>query len=174
MFSHALARATSDTSKHEEVHDSGYFIWFYIEHGMSMRCNVICGKEKNATNLTCLFLPPVFSMALRIESCADPGFFHWGGGWGSRPDGQKTVWTFLLLFFKSSTYFTFYRGGPMVLLQRKLYFSKDPEGVRHFPGGPTFSREGYRYPSRGSGPNIPSLYPHMRIYMMSSWLNNCC
>ena len=24
--------ATSDTSKHDEVHDSGYFIWFYIEH----------------------------------------------------------------------------------------------------------------------------------------------
>ena len=23
----------------------------------------------------------------------------------------------------------------MVLLQRKLYFSKDPEGVKHFPGG---------------------------------------
>ena len=23
----------------------------------------------------------------------------------------------------------------MVLLQRKLYFSKDPEGVEHFPGG---------------------------------------
>ena len=23
----------------------------------------------------------------------------------------------------------------MVLLQRKLYFSKDPEGVQHFPGG---------------------------------------
>ena len=23
----------------------------------------------------------------------------------------------------------------MVLLQRKLYFSKDPEGVWHFPGG---------------------------------------
>ena len=22
----------------------------------------------------------------------------------------------------------------MVLLQRKLYFSKDPEGVQHFPG----------------------------------------
>ena len=29
----------------------------------------------------------------------------------------------------------------MVLLQRKLYFSKDPEGVQYFPGGgPTFSR----------------------------------
>ena len=23
----------------------------------------------------------------------------------------------------------------MVLLQRKLYFSKDPEGVQHLPGG---------------------------------------
>ena len=23
----------------------------------------------------------------------------------------------------------------MVLLQRKLYFSKDPEGVQNFPGG---------------------------------------
>ena len=29
----------------------------------------------------------------------------------------------------------------MVLLLRELYFSKDPEGVEHFPGeGPTFSR----------------------------------
>ena len=32
----------------------------------------------------------------------------------------------------------------MVLLQRKLYFSKDPEGVQHFPGGggPVLSGEG--------------------------------
>ena len=28
----------------------------------------------------------------------------------------------------------------MVLLQRKVYFPKDPEGVQYFPGGPTFSR----------------------------------
>ena len=32
----------------------------------------------------------------------------------------------------------------MVILQRKLFFPKDPEGVQHFPegggGGPTFSR----------------------------------
>ena len=29
----------------------------------------------------------------------------------------------------------FYRGGgAMVLLQRKLYFPKDPEGVQHFQG----------------------------------------
>ena len=34
-----------------------------------------------------------------------------------------------------SAYFTVYRGGPMILLQRKLYFPKDPEGVQHFPGG---------------------------------------
>ena len=32
----------------------------------------------------------------------------------------------------------------MVLMHRKLYFSKDQEGVRHFSGegGPTFSRRG--------------------------------
>ena len=30
----------------------------------------------------------------------------------------------------------------MVLQQRKLSFSKDPEGVQHIPGGPTFSRGG--------------------------------
>ena len=31
----------------------------------------------------------------------------------------------------------------MVLLHRKLNFSKDPEGVQHFPGGsPTFSEGG--------------------------------
>ena len=35
---------------------------------------------------------------------------------------------FLVLNFYS------YRGGPMVLLQRKLYFSKDPVGVQHFAG----------------------------------------
>ena len=28
----------------------------------------------------------------------------------------------------------------MALLQRKQYFSKDPEGVQHFLGGPAFSR----------------------------------
>ena len=26
-------------------------------------------------------------------------------------------------------------GDPMVLLQRKLYFTKDPEGFQHFPVG---------------------------------------
>ena len=37
----------------------------------------------------------------------------------------------------------------MVLLQRKLYFSKDPEGVQHFPGwGSNFFQRG-----GGGGPN---------------------
>ena len=35
----------------------------------------------------------------------------------------------------------------MVLIQRKLYFSKDPEGVQHFPGGSNFFQGG------GGGPN---------------------
>ena len=36
-----------------------------------------------------------------------------------------------------SAYFTVYRGGPMVLLLRKLYlyFTKDPEGVHYLPRG---------------------------------------
>ena len=36
----------------------------------------------------------------------------------------------------------------MVLLQKKLYFSKDPEGVHHFLGGggraPTFFQGGFK------------------------------
>ena len=49
-------------------------------------------------------------------TCADPGIF--------------------VSLIKSSAYFTVYRGGPMVLLLRKLYlyFTKDPEGVHYFPG----------------------------------------
>ena len=30
----------------------------------------------------------------------------------------------------------------MVILQRKLYFSKDPEGVQHFSGGSNFYQGG--------------------------------
>ena len=37
-------------------------------------------------------------------------------------------------FFKSAAYFTVYRGGPMVLLQRKLNFHYDLEVVQQFPG----------------------------------------
>ena len=49
-------------------------------------------------------------------TCADPGIFA--------------------SFIYFSAYFTVNRGGPMVLLLRKLYlfFTKDPEGVHYFPG----------------------------------------
>ena len=63
------------------------------------------------------------------DSCADPGIFvrRGGGGGGSRPDGQKTVWTMIFSHQLISTYFTVYRVDPMVLLQRG-------------GGGPTSSR----------------------------------
>ena len=62
----------------------------------------------------------------------------------------------------------------MVIFQIKLYFSKDPEGVQHFSGGPTFFRVGRRvqmlisieplitcdFPG-GSRFPIPPLDPHM-------------
>ena len=61
----------------------------------------------------------------------------------------------------------------MDLLQRKLYFSKDPEGVQHFPGGgggggATFSRRGphanfnrkpYNSQFPGGGGGCPAQYP---------------
>ena len=59
----------------------------------------------------------------------------------------------------------------MVLLQGKLYFSNDPEGVQHSPGGPTFSRGVQMlisikthitcYFPGGVQTPIPSLDPHM-------------
>ena len=58
----------------------------------------------------------------------DPGFFSVG----VQADGQKTVWTTFLGFFSPQLNL---QRGPMVILQRKLYFSKDPERVQHFPGG---------------------------------------
>ena len=47
---------------------------------------------------------------------------------------------FFFVFFLSLTYFTIYRGGPMVLLQRKLYLSKDPEVVQISQGVQLFPR----------------------------------
>ena len=88
----------------------------------------------------------------------------------------------------------------MVLSQRKLYLFKDPEGVQHFQegwgsnffqGGPNAGPNAniYRNPhnlcfSRGSGPPIPTLDPHMglitlflynkyplRHFCVSAWLS---
>ena len=64
----------------------------------------------------------------------------------------------------------------LLQLQRKLYFSKDPEGVQHFPGGSNFFSVGgggvqmlisivthitCEFPG-GSGPPIPPLDAHMQ------------
>ena len=57
-----------------------------------------------------------------------------GGGGGPGPTARKQSGH----LFLSSTYFTVNRGGPMVLLQRRQYFSKDPERVQYFPGGSNF------------------------------------
>ena len=64
-----------------------------------------------------------------LKSCADSGIFF-RCVQARRPENSLDY-----LFFLSPTYFTVYREGPMVLLQRKLYFSKDPEGVQHLLGG---------------------------------------
>ena len=55
----------------------------------------------------------------------------------------------------------------MVVLHRKLNFSKDPEGVQHFPGGVQLfpNANFHRYPynvwfSRGPGPLSPSGSAH--------------
>ena len=58
----------------------------------------------------------------------------------------QTCCNYLPIF---TAYFTVYRGGPTVLLLRKLYlyFTKDPEGVHYFPGG------GVSNFFQGGGPN---------------------
>ena len=109
------------------------------------------------------------------NACVHPGsFFSGGPGMSAR---KQTGQRFLFWFFLASTCFTVYIGGPMVLLQRKLYFPKDPEGVQHFPRGSNFfqgcggewqmlasieTQLACDFPGRGSGPPIPPLDPHMK------------
>ena len=78
-----------------------------------------------------------------LYPCAGPGIFARGD---PGPTARKQPGCFFCFFSPV------YRGDPMVLLQRKLYFPKDPEGVQHFLGwgGPTFSRGGG---GGGGGPN---------------------
>ena len=79
----------------------------------------------------------------RYVPCADPGFFFRGGGGVRKQSGRV-----LLFFFLSSTYFTVYRGVPMVLLQRKLLlFLGSRGGSNIFQGG------GQLFPRGGGGPN---------------------
>ena len=79
---------------------------------------------------------------LRLNHARIQDFFGGGGGGGSRRYGQKqSGQCFLFCLVWSSTYFTVSRWGPMVLLHRKQFFSKDPrEGPTFSRGGPTFLR----------------------------------
>ena len=65
---------------------------------------------------------------------------------GRRQHGR--IQEFVSVVLVLSLFYSF-RGGPMVLLLRKLYlyFTNDPEGVHYFPswGSPTFSRVGSKY-----------------------------
>ena len=89
--------------------------------------------------------------------------FSSGGGGGVQVSLTKKA---LTMFF-----------GPQLILQksngqfqRNLSFFKVPDGVQHFPGGPTFSRGGGSnclfpieicdFPG-GSGPPVPPLDPHL-------------
>ena len=69
-------------------------------------------------------LTVAFVHTCALKACADPGIFVKGF--------QKTAWTFFFCFLVLNL---FYRRGPMVLLQRNLYFSKDPKGSNIFRGG---------------------------------------
>ena len=62
-------------------------------------------------------------------------FCQWGGGGGGGVHTQRSENSLDKVFFVFFLVLKVYRGGPTVLLRRKLYFSKDPEGVKHFPGG---------------------------------------
>ena len=81
-----------------------------------------------------------------FSACSDPGILVWGSRSGPGLTARKQPGQQVFFFWgggggggvQFSTYFTVYtlQRCPMVLLQRKLYFPKDPEGVQHFPVGP--------------------------------------
>ena len=68
-----------------------------------------------------------------------------GGVQARRPENSLDNGFFFVCFFCSpQLILQFTEGGPMVLLQRKIYFSKHPEGFNIFQGGggggPTYTR----------------------------------
>ena len=70
----------------------------------------------------------------RMSSCADPEFFVRGGP-GPTARKQPGQRCFFGVFFLVLTLIYSLQRGSNVLYPRKPYFSKDPEGVQHFPGG---------------------------------------
>ena len=76
-----------------------------------------------------------------------------GGGGGSRSIWQKKLWQ---PFIFSPQLILLKSNG---LFRRKLSFFKVPEGVQHFPGGPSFSRGG-----GGGGGGVQLLIPYRNPY----------
>ena len=78
-------------------------------------------------------------MAIRYDSCADPGIFVKGGGGGSRSIWHKKLWQrFSFFFFLVLN--LFYRSS-VVTFKGNYHFTKVPVGMEHFPGwggGQTF------------------------------------
>ena len=65
----------------------------------------------------------------------------------------------------------------MVLLQKKLYFSKDPEGFQHFPGG---GGEGSNFFQGGGVQMLISIETHITCDFPGGldppplWIRTCC
>ena len=100
-------------------------------------------------------LTVAFMHTSALTACADPGIFVRG----SRPDGQKTAWTKFFSIFLVLNLFYSLQKGSNGLLQRKLYFSKDPEGVQHFRGG-----GGGGGPASSGGGGGPNAYFYRTPY----------
>ena len=85
--------------------------------------------------------PGLMNRQVEQGSCADPGIFvrRGGGGGGSRPDGQKTVWTMffshqLILQFTEWIQWFYYRGEEGVQLLPGVGVSKETHITCDFPG----------------------------------------
>ena len=107
--------------------------------------------------MTNIFIP----LHARIQEFSSVGGGGVGGG-GPGQSGKKALSTFFLVLS------LFYRS--QMVNFRHLSFFEVPEGVQHFPGGPTFSRGGSNcfietriscnFPE-GPDPLPPPLDPHL-------------
>ena len=96
-------------------------------------CSLDCYKSEKHRDCSEMFYKHCFmeGMVYALPSFADPGIFIRGDPGQKQPE----QWFFVCVCFSPQLILQCTEGGgPMVLLQRKLYFSKDPEGVQHFPG----------------------------------------
>ena len=97
------------------------------------------------------------------------------GGGVSRPDGQKTVWTMLILVL--NLFYSIKRARSLVLLQRKQYFFQGSRRAQHFPEGVQMlisikTHISCDFPGGGGGgfgPPIPPLDPHMCM-VLTHWI----